>query len=89
MPYMQLCHVGTVLTDREMQIVELISNGHSNKRIAKDLYISVNTVKSHVHNILAKLRVPSRVGIAIWYMEWQRALQMIRPRLDVAASRAS
>ena len=89
MPYMQLCHVGTVLTDREMEIVGLIASGHSNKRIAKDLYISVSTVKSHVHNILTKLRLSSRLGIAIWYMEWQRALQMIKPRLDEGASRAS
>ena len=48
------------LTARELQIVELIDEGLSNKQIAGRLYIEVPTVKSHVHSILEKLGVRRR-----------------------------
>jgi two-component system nitrate/nitrite response regulator NarL len=49
------------LTPREMEILELIEEGLSNKEIACRLYIEVATVKNHVHNILEKLNVRGRV----------------------------
>jgi DNA-binding NarL/FixJ family response regulator len=52
------------LTQREREVVKLISEGLSNKEIAKRLYISTYTVKSHVHNILEKLSLSSRLQIA-------------------------
>jgi DNA-binding NarL/FixJ family response regulator len=52
------------LTRRELQIITLISEGRANKDIAKKLHISTYTVKSHVHNILEKLALHSRVQIA-------------------------
>lgn len=48
------------LTSREIQALRLISRGLSNKEIARELGISVSTVKNHVHSVLEKLRVQSR-----------------------------
>jgi DNA-binding NarL/FixJ family response regulator len=52
------------LTMREKEIVDLISEGLSNKEIAARLHIATQTVKSHVHNILEKLMLSSRLQIA-------------------------
>lgn len=49
------------LTRREEEVLRLIGNGLSNKEIAAELFLSVATVKQHVHKILTKLRVPRRV----------------------------
>jgi DNA-binding NarL/FixJ family response regulator len=51
---------GTLLTQRERQILELIATGLSNKEIARELHLSLHTVKNHVHRILEKLEVKSR-----------------------------
>jgi LuxR family maltose regulon positive regulatory protein len=48
------------LTPRELEVLALIATGASNPEIARDLYISVNTVKRHVTNIFGKLDVTSR-----------------------------
>lgn len=48
------------LTRREGDVLQLIGDGLSNKEIARDLCVSVATVKHHVHNILEKLHVPRR-----------------------------
>lgn len=52
------------MTKRELEVVELIAEGFTNKEIAQKLNISTYTVKSHVHNILAKLSLITRVQIA-------------------------
>jgi DNA-binding NarL/FixJ family response regulator len=52
------------MTKREKQVIELISEGQSNKEIAQNLHLSTYTVKSHVHNILEKLALRTRVQIA-------------------------
>ena len=52
------------LTKRERQVIELISDGYTNKEIAQQLHLSTYTVKSHVHNILEKLALNTRVQIA-------------------------
>lgn len=49
------------LTPREEQVLQLLSKRKSNKQIAKELCVSVFTVKNHVHNILEKLHVESRI----------------------------
>jgi two-component system, NarL family, nitrate/nitrite response regulator NarL len=54
------------LTVRELEIVELIRGGLSNKEIARQLGIALATVKNHVHNILLKARVSRRLDVAIW-----------------------
>jgi len=52
------------MTKREKQIIELIADGLSNKEIAEKFNLSVYTIKSHVHNILEKLALHTRVQIA-------------------------
>jgi two-component system, NarL family, nitrate/nitrite response regulator NarL len=54
----------TDLTRRELNILELIGQGHCNKEIARALHIEVATVKNHVHNILKKLKVNHRAEAA-------------------------
>jgi two-component system, NarL family, nitrate/nitrite response regulator NarL len=49
------------LTSRELEVVELIERGLSNKQIGSELHIQVATVKNHIHNILEKLQVRRRV----------------------------
>jgi DNA-binding NarL/FixJ family response regulator len=52
------------LTNREQQVVALLGEGLSNKEIATRLHIAVHTVKSHVHNVLEKLAMRSRLEVA-------------------------
>ena len=52
------------MTKRERQVIELIADGLTNKEIAQRLHLSTYTVKSHVHNILEKLAMHTRVQIA-------------------------
>ncbi len=52
------------MTKREKQVIELIAEGFTNKEIAQKLHLSTYTVKSHVHNILEKLALNTRVQIA-------------------------
>lgn len=53
------------MTNRESEIVKLIAEGLANKEIAFKLNLSIYTVKSHVHNILEKMALNTRVQIAI------------------------
>ena len=55
---------GVRLTNRERQVIELLGEGLSNKEIATRLHIAVHTVKSHVHNVLEKLALRSRLEVA-------------------------
>lgn len=52
------------LTQRERQVIDLIAEGLANKDIAARLHIAVHTVKSHVHNVLEKLALHSRLEVA-------------------------
>ena len=56
--------IGAVLTAREREVLRLIDGGLSNKEIASSLHIEVSTVKNHVHNLLEKLHVTSRMQAA-------------------------
>uniref|UniRef100_B8HKL8 Two component transcriptional regulator, LuxR family n=1 Tax=Cyanothece sp. (strain PCC 7425 / ATCC 29141) TaxID=395961 RepID=B8HKL8_CYAP4 len=53
------------LTQRELEVLELIVKGHSNAEIASKLYITVGTVKTHVRNILNKLCADDRTQAAV------------------------
>lgn len=55
---------GTTLSSREVEVLRLLAAGHTNARIADELVLSVNTVKTHVRNVLRKLEVPSRAAAA-------------------------
>jgi DNA-binding NarL/FixJ family response regulator len=52
------------LTQRERQVVDLIGEGLSNKEIAARLHVAIHTVKSHVHNVLEKLALHTRLEVA-------------------------
>jgi DNA-binding CsgD family transcriptional regulator len=54
------------LTPREREVAAHIAAGRANREIAESLFISERTVEAHVTNILRKLAVPSRAGIAAW-----------------------
>lgn len=54
------------LTNREQEILELVAQGLSNPEIAEKVYISENTVKKHLRNILDKLHLNNRVEAAVY-----------------------
>jgi DNA-binding NarL/FixJ family response regulator len=57
--------IGAVkMTKRERQVIDLVADGLTNKEIAQKLHLSTYTVKSHIHNILEKLALHTRVQIA-------------------------
>ena len=62
-----------LLTDREREILQLLSRGESNKAIAQTLSISYDTVKQHVRHILTKLNLSSRVKAAVLFTVEQQA----------------
>ena len=57
------------LTARECQLLDLVSRGLSNTEIARALTLSEHTVKTHVQNLLQKLRLRNRVHVAIYAFE--------------------
>ncbi|MFZ7200628.1 response regulator [Avibacterium avium] len=61
------------LTDREMDVLRLIATGLSNKQIAAQLFISEETVKVHIRNLLRKLNVHSRVAATVLYFQHKGA----------------
>jgi DNA-binding NarL/FixJ family response regulator len=54
------------LTARELEVLSLVAHGLNNREIAKDLFISENTVKNHVRNILEKLQLHSRMEAVLY-----------------------
>jgi ATP/maltotriose-dependent transcriptional regulator MalT len=56
-----------LLTNREMEIAALVARGATNRQISFELVIGLETVKSHIRNILRKLEAESRVQIGAWY----------------------
>lgn len=58
------------LSDREIQVVELVAMGLANQDIAEKLEISKRTVDNHISNILKKTNTDNRVELVRWAMKW-------------------
>jgi DNA-binding NarL/FixJ family response regulator len=48
------------LSERELEVLSLLVKGRTNKQMAEQLYVSINTIKTHVKNIYCKLGVENR-----------------------------
>jgi DNA-binding NarL/FixJ family response regulator len=69
--------LAATLSTRELEVLELVTSGFTNRQIASTLYISEFTVKRHLHNILAKLGVHSRRAAAGTFLEAQAAEEVL------------
>jgi DNA-binding NarL/FixJ family response regulator/DNA-binding SARP family transcriptional activator len=74
------------LSDREREVLELISRGLANRQVAQELYISEYTVKRHVHNILAKLGERSRRAAVAAYRDARGAQDALEALENMAAA---
>jgi DNA-binding NarL/FixJ family response regulator len=66
---------GLRLTERELEVLRLVATGMNNREIAKQLFISENTVKNHVRNMLEKLQLHSRME-AVMYAVREKLLDL-------------
>jgi DNA-binding CsgD family transcriptional regulator len=60
----------TPLSERELQILDLVSTGLTNSDIAERLEISKRTVDNHISNILTKTNTENRVELVRWALKW-------------------
>lgn len=58
------------LSDRELQVTELVAAGLTNQEIAEKLAISKRTVDNHISNILTKTATGNRVALVRWALQW-------------------
>ncbi|HIK31998.1 MAG TPA: helix-turn-helix transcriptional regulator [Oscillatoriales cyanobacterium M59_W2019_021] len=59
-----------LLSDRELQVIELVAAGLTNQEIAESLEISKRTVDNHISNILNKTPPNNRVALVRWALQW-------------------
>lgn len=57
---------GNGLSRRELDVLQHIRLGLTNREIAERLFVSTNTINKHVHSVLTKLGVTNRVQAAVW-----------------------
>lgn len=84
------------LSDRELQIVELVTAGLTNQDIAEQLDISKRTVDNHISNILTKTKTDNRVALVRWALQWGKVCidevnccALPRPGIEVANGQSS
>ncbi len=58
------------LSDRELQIIDLVAAALTNQEIAEKLEISKRTVDNHISNILTKTATDNRVALVRWALQW-------------------
>jgi len=82
-PHHPASDAARTLTAREGDVVRLVAVGRTNDEIARELFITTGTVKTHLANIQSKLTVTNRVGIAAW--AWSSGLMdgLARPGRQV------
>jgi len=71
------------LTQRELEVLQLVNDGMSNKEIAARFQLELQTVKNHVHNILEKLRVKNRREAVVCI---QKSSPVVRPPQEISSS---
>jgi len=54
------------LTERETEVLELLARGKANKQIARELFVAISTIKTHVNNLYRKLGISSRTQAALY-----------------------
>jgi DNA-binding NarL/FixJ family response regulator len=64
-----------VLTPREVEVLQLVLAGYTNKAIAAEIYISEKTVEFHLDNIYTKIGVRTRLMAGIWAMQQGLAIE--------------
>lgn len=81
------------LSERELQIVELVAAGLTNQEISEKLEISKRTVDNHISNILTKTATGNRVALVRWALQWGKVCidevnccTLPDPRMDGANS---
>ena len=81
------------LSERELQILELVAAGLTNQEISEKLEISKRTVDNHVSNILTKTATGNRVALVRWALQWGKVCieevnccALPRPQDDEVAS---
>jgi DNA-binding NarL/FixJ family response regulator len=57
------------LTDREIEVVQLVAKGYSDRQIGDELYVSPRTVNAHIRNILGKTECGNRTELSVWALE--------------------
>lgn len=63
-------HSPVSLSERELQVVDLVACGLTNQEIAERLEISKRTVDNHISNILTKTETDNRVALVRWALQW-------------------
>ncbi|HEY9778916.1 MAG TPA: helix-turn-helix transcriptional regulator [Leptolyngbyaceae cyanobacterium] len=58
------------LSERELQIIDLVAAGLTNQEIAEKLEISKRTVDNHISNVLTKTATENRVSLVRWALQW-------------------
>jgi len=58
------------ISERELEVIELVANGLTNSEIAENLEISKRTVDNHISNILVKTKTANRVTLVRWAIKW-------------------
>ena len=59
-----------LLSPKELEVLALVAEGHSNQDIANKMFLTLATIKTHVSHILSKLEVDNRVQAADWYRQY-------------------
>ena len=62
-------NIANELTDREVEVLNLLAQGASNPQIAEELFITINTVKTHISHILSKLQLENRTQAATYAVQ--------------------
>lgn len=63
-------HISDPLTLREFEVLQAIYEGKTNQQMSKELFISINTVKTHIANLYEKLNVASRTAAIALIRTW-------------------